>query len=82
MSLKNLVTEGEKTHLDHREKDADGTENSFGWGGTRDFLCEIQPVDGHIQRGEDAILPLGLLGFVRHGRNARWSREGGAMWGL
>ena len=66
-----LITEEEKTYLDHREEDARSTENSLGWRDTRDLPREIQGIDDRIQYGENTIALLRLLGFRRHGGNVR-----------
>jgi len=39
----------EKTHLDHGEKDANGAKSGLGWCDAREFLREIEGVDGHVQ---------------------------------
>jgi len=61
----------EETYLDHGEKDADGVKNGLGWCDARGLLREIQPIDGHIQRGEGVVPPLRSFGLFRHGRNTR-----------
>ena len=67
MNLECLIAEVEKeTHLDHREKDADGAKNGLGWCDTRDLLREIQGIDGHVQCGEDTVLRLWSLGSGFH----------------
>jgi hypothetical protein len=50
-SARGLPTKDEKeAHPDHGEENAGGTEDGFGWGDTRDLLCEVQSLDEHIQR--------------------------------
>ena len=71
VNLAHFVAKEEGTYPDHGENDGDGAKNSLGGWDTRDLLGEIQAIDGHVQRGEDTIPPLRLLGFVCHGRNAR-----------
>ena len=71
MKLAHFVAEQEGTYPDHGENDGDGAKNGLGGCDTRDLLGEIQAIDGHVQRRENTILPLRLLGFVCHGRNAR-----------
>ena len=47
--MEHLIVGGEETYLDHREEDADGAENGFGWSDARGFLRKIQGLDGYIQ---------------------------------
>ena len=61
------MAEEKETYPNHGEKDGNGTKNSFGWCNTRDLLCETQPIDGYIQRGENTVPPLRSLGFGCHG---------------
>ena len=71
-SVCNRSTKYQKeTDSDDCEDNTDGAKNSFGWRDNRDFLCEIQGFDGRIQRRDGTISLLGLLGFTRHGRNAK-----------
>ena len=66
-----LIAAEEETYPDRGEKDADGAKNACGWYDGRELLREIQPIDGHIQRGENTALSRWSFGFVCHGRNTR-----------
>jgi len=74
--------EEKETYPDCGEKDADGAKNGGGWCDARELLCEIEAVDGHIQRGENTVPPFWSLGIVCHSRNARQLQESGAAWRL
>jgi len=70
VNLERLIVEEKETHSNHGEKDADGTEDGLGWCDAREFLREIEAFDDRVERGENAVPLLGLLGFVCHGRSA------------
>ena len=69
MNLVYFVAE-KVTHPDHGEKDGGGTTNSLGWCDARELLGEIKAIDGHVQRGDDTVSPLRLLGFALHVQDA------------
>jgi len=66
------------TYPDHGEKDADRAEDSCGGCNARDLLRKIQPIDGHVEGGENTVTPLWSLEFFSHSRNAGELRRGGA----
>jgi hypothetical protein len=57
----------QKTDPDHCEENADGAKNGLGWCVARDFLREIEDFDEAVQRRDDALPFLGLLGLGFHG---------------
>ena len=58
-------------YLDHRQEHTDRAEYGPRWCHARDFLREIQGLDGHIQQRESTVLPLRSLGLWIH-REAVW----------
>ena len=72
MNLTYLVAERRGTYSDHGEEDGGGATNSLGWCDARELLCEIQTIDGHVQRGNDTVSLPQLFGIVVHGQNTRW----------
>ena len=66
MNLEYLVVEEEEMYPDHCEEDTDGPKNGLCWRYARDLLREIDGVDCHVQRGDNAVSPLRSLGLVFH----------------
>ena len=66
MNWEHLITGEKGTHSDHREEDADGSEDRLRWSDTGDLLRQIRGVDGHVQRGDNTAPPLRSLGVGIH----------------
>jgi len=77
MNMGCAVVEAEETHSERCDEGADGAKNSLGWRDTRDLLCEVHGLDGHIQRGESPVPPVRSLGLGFHGSESPWRRENG-----
>ena len=71
MSSVNLIAEEKGAYPDCGEKDGDGAKNSWGWCHAQSLPPDIHHIDGYIQREENTVLILWLLGLVCHGQNAR-----------
>lgn len=68
----------EGTYPDHSDsKTAGSLYHGLGWCHTRRLLRKAQGINGHVQRGDDAVPPRRSLGFVCHGRNANETVLGG-----
>ena len=61
----------QETHPYHYEENTDGAKNGLSWCVARDFLHETEDFDETIQRRDDALLFLGLLGLGFHSRDLR-----------
>ena len=61
-----MNTDRKETHFDQSEENTRGSKRCPCWCHVRRVLCEIQGVDGRVQRGKCVVLP---MGFGRHGQN-------------
>ena len=58
-----------ETHSNHSEKNTGRSERGLSWRHAHRLLRAVQGTNGPVQRWENTVPPLQLLGFVRHGRN-------------